>query len=79
MKAIVAASRPIFAASGIAARAMLYMSETYKVALSKRQRKLYEAWDEIYPPDADECLWNSLVKKRQGTDNKFVSAKCQAK
>lgn len=66
-------------ARGIAARAMLYMSETYKVALSKRQRKLYEAWDEIYPPDADECLWNSLVKKRQGTDNKFVSAKCQAK
>lgn len=63
-------------ARGIAARAMLYMSETYKVQLSKNQRKLYEVWDEIYPPDADECLWNSLIKKRQGTDNRFISSKC---
>lgn len=63
-------------ARGIAARAMLYMSETYKVQLSKNQRKLYEVWDEIYPPDADECMWNSLIKKRQGTDNRFISSKC---
>ncbi len=65
-------------ARGIAARAMLYMSDTYKIALSQAQRKLFEAWNEIYPPDADECLWNELVKKKQGTDNSFVSSSCKA-
>lgn len=70
-------AQPPVRARGIISRAYLYMSETYEIRLSDAQRRLFEAWDKLYAPTDDECLWNSLVTNIQGRDNRFVSARCR--
>ena len=57
---------------GLIARAYLYMSDKYKIRLSQAQRRLYEAWDRMYPVTESECLRNELINKVQGNDNPFV-------
>lgn len=64
-------------AKGIAARAHLYMEETYsKYKLSKSDRKLYIAWDKKFEVKKDECLRTSIIEKKQKNTNKFVKKKC---
>ena len=70
-------AQPPKRARGIVARAYLYMAQTYNIKLSEQQRKLYEAWDNIFPPDHNECLRNKLIKNTQGNENPYVSAKCK--
>ena len=62
---------------GLIARAYLYMSDKYKIRLSQAQRRLYEAWDRMYPVTESECLRNELINKVQGNDNPFVSRQCR--
>lgn len=69
-------AQPPKRARGIISRAYLYMSERYAIHLSDSQRRLFEGWDRMYPPSDDECLWNNLIKAQQGTDNRFVSTRC---
>ena len=65
---------------GLIARAYLYMVLQYKgLRLAKQQRRLFEAWNRMYPPDTNECLRNVLIKKLQGNDNPFVTEKCPAR
>lgn len=69
-------AQPPKASRGIIARAHLYMAQKYKVKLANQQRRLYEAWDRMYPPTEFECRRNELIKKEQGNDNPFITAKC---
>lgn len=63
---------------GMIARAYLYMSQEHDIRLSNAQRRLYEAWDKMYPPTEAECLRNTLIQKEQGNDNPFITRKCTA-
>lgn len=65
-------------AKGMVARASLYMDESYPVfRLSDQQKKLFEAWDKKFPPDAFECERNRRIAKLQGNDNPFITRKCR--
>lgn len=72
-------AQPPKASRGQIARAYLYMSETYGIKLSNAQRKLYEAWNRLYPPTEFDCARNDLIKNAQGNDNKYITAGCKVK
>lgn len=61
---------------GIIARSYLYMADKYHIKLSKNQKRLYEAWDRIYPVSAFECQRNQEIAKVQGNDNPYITRKC---
>lgn len=58
---------------GIVARANLFMADKYKVRLSDSQRKLFNAWNKQYPPNAWEKKWAASVAKIEGYKNPFVT------
>ena len=62
---------------GQIARAYMYMADQYNIRLAPQQRKLYEAWDRMYPVTDFDCRRNELIKKVQGNDNKFITAACK--
>jgi deoxyribonuclease I len=57
---------------GDIARISFYMEQTYGVAISDQQRRLYEAWNRQDPPDAWEIERNERIKRIQGRGNSFV-------
>ncbi len=63
-------------AKGIVARAHLYMQERYNIALSPEEISIFNQWNRQFKPDSNECKRNELIKKIQGNDNPFVTAKC---
>ncbi len=72
-------AEPPAEAKGIIARAYLYMAKEYGtdgMKLTKREKKLYKAWNEKYPPDESECQRNALIEEIQGNDNPFITEKC---
>ena len=64
-------------ARGIIARTYLYMAEQYNIRLAPQQRKLYEAWNKLFPAKPQECERNRLITKEEGHDNPFVTASCK--
>lgn len=64
---------------GRIARAYLYMSEQYDIKLSNQQRRLYEAWNRMYPANEIECERNKLIKQKQKNENRFITESCQLK
>ena len=65
---------------GTVARAYRYMDWAYKeYNMSSKRRRIMEAWDAAYPPDAWECERNRRIKVVQGNENPFVAAKCEGK
>ena len=65
-------------AKGIVARAYRYMDWAYEeYNMSSKRRRIMEAWDAAYPPDAWECERNRRIKIAQGNGNPFVEAKCE--
>lgn len=70
-------AQPPQEARGPIARAHLYMADQYQIRLSDQQRKLYEAWNRMYPATPMECDRNELIKKVQGNYNKFVTESCK--
>ncbi|RZU45041.1 endonuclease I [Fluviicoccus keumensis] len=58
---------------GEIARTMFYMEKTYGFKLSDQDRKLYEAWNRMDPPDDWEQERNRRIAKIQGQDNPFIS------
>jgi alpha-glucosidase len=69
-------AQPREEARGIIARASFYMEKTYGVKLSKQDRKLFEAWDKMYPVTEKECERDRRIFKVQGDHNPFVYEKC---
>lgn len=63
-------------ARGAIARTYLYMSQQYQLTLSKQQRQLMQAWDNMYPVDEWECERNARIAKIQGHLNPFVARQC---
>ena len=65
-------------AKGQAARAALYMADSYpKYRLSRQQLQLFEAWDKMYSVDAWECTRVKRIEKLQGNENARVKEACQ--
>lgn len=65
-------------AKGIVARASMYMDDSYPLfRLSDQQKKLFLAWDSMYPPDEWECERNLKIMRIQGNDNPFVTRRCR--
>ncbi len=57
---------------GKIARIYLYMSDRYNFRLSNQQRKLFEAWDRMYPLSDWEVERNEQIGRIQGWDNPYV-------
>ena len=58
---------------GEIARTYLYMRETYGLAISKSQEKLFIAWNNLDPVTRWERKRNKLITEVQGNDNHYVS------
>lgn len=70
---------PPNSAKGQLARASLYMDAQYsEFRLSRQQKKLFTAWDRLYPVDKWECTRTRRIEKIQGNENMFVKKPCQA-
>ena len=62
---------------GIIARTYKYMDDSYsRYRMSSQQRKLMDAWDEMYPVDTWECQRARRIEAIQGNENIFVKSKC---
>ncbi len=57
---------------GDIARIYFYMSDRYKVKLSKQQRQLMMAWDKEDPIDAWERERSKKIEKIQGNKNRYL-------
>ena len=66
---------------GNIARTYFYMDEAYsgRGIISKKNRKLFKAWDKEDPVDAWECERSKRIEKIQGNENRFVKKECQLK
>ncbi len=62
---------------GAIARTYFYMQQTYGLAISASQKRLFNAWDKTYPVDKVECLRDKLISENQGNHNNFVLIQCQ--
>lgn len=58
---------------GDIARIYLYMSEKYKIRLSKKERKMMNYWNKIDPVSKWERIKNKRVEKLQGNLNSFIN------
>lgn len=65
-------AEPAESVRGDIARIYFYMSEKYKIRLSKQQRKLLKAWDKSDPVDAWEIERDKRISEVQGNSNPFV-------
>ncbi len=57
---------------GDIARVYFYMSDKYKVRLSKKEKKMMEAWNKLDPVDEWEKTKNKRVQKLQGNLNPYI-------
>ena len=60
------------AVRGDIARTYFYMSERYRIRLSKQQRALFEAWNKADPVDQWEREKNHRVARIQGNLNPYI-------
>lgn len=58
---------------GDIARAYFYMESKYGIRISKKNRRLYEIWNESDPPDDWEKRRNQMIAKIQGNDNPYIT------
>jgi deoxyribonuclease I len=58
---------------GMIARIYLYMEDQYKIKLSRSQRQLFVAWNNLSPPDKWEIERNRRITHIQGNHNPYVS------
>lgn len=65
-------------AKGEVSRAALYMAATYpRYRLSSQQRRLFEAWNKMFPVTDWECLRAKRIERLQGNSNDFVKNPCE--
>jgi deoxyribonuclease I len=64
---------------GNIARTYLYMDSVYprRGIISKKNRKLFDAWNKSDPVDDWECKRARLIEKIQGNENPFVKEQCE--
>ncbi|PCO04127.1 YHYH domain-containing protein [Microbulbifer flavimaris] len=61
---------------GDIARTYFYMAETYDLAISRAQLKLFEVWDRADPVDPTECERDRRIAAVQGNHNPYVVSAC---
>jgi deoxyribonuclease-1 len=63
---------------GDIARIYMYMDSAYpgRGVISKKNRKLFEAWDKLDPVSSEECDRVLKIEQIQGNGNPFVTPKC---
>ena len=72
-------AEPPVSARGRIARTYLYMEGAYKrYSMSKSQRQLMNAWDNMYPVDAWECARAKKITILQQSENKIVKSRCKS-
>ncbi|MFK0571915.1 endonuclease [Endozoicomonas sp.] len=57
---------------GSIARIYLYMSDQYALKLSNKERKLFEAWNKMYPVTSWESDRNRKISAIQGWGNPYI-------
>lgn len=57
---------------GNIARTYFYFEKTYNMKISKKDKKLFKAWDKLDPVDEWERKRNKLIYKIQGNKNPFI-------
>ena len=57
---------------GVVARAMFYMSVTYKMPIDSNQEALFRQWNKAFPVTAEELGRVDRVEENQGNRNPFV-------
>lgn len=57
---------------GSIARIYLYMADRYPFRLSEQQRRLFEAWNRMYPASEWEQRRNRKISQIQGWENPYV-------
>jgi deoxyribonuclease I len=64
---------------GDVARIYMYMDSVYpgRGVISRKNRKLFAAWDKADPVDAWECERANMIQKVQGNENLFVKKRCE--
>ncbi|MBF0297346.1 MAG: endonuclease [Oligoflexia bacterium] len=69
---------PMSFAKGIVARTYMYMDQTYKGRgiVSEKNRKLFEAWDKMYPVSDWECVRAKKIMLVQGNENSILKERC---
>ena len=67
---------PPEAVRGDIARTYFYMAEKYGLKISKKQRKLFEAWDKADPVSEYECRRHKPKSKKQGWSNRYITESC---
>lgn len=67
-------AEPPDSAKGLVARAYFYMEDRYGHAISRQQRRLFEAWDRQFPPSGEEIERNRRIYAQTGVWNIFVEA-----
>jgi len=74
-------SEPAPEIRGDIARIYFYMEWAYpgRGILSKKKRKLFEAWDRQDPVDAWECERCQRIERIQGNENPVVKIRCKKK
>tara|TARA_B110001454_G_scaffold54930_2_gene53718 strand:- start:12381 stop:13103 length:723 start_codon:yes stop_codon:yes gene_type:complete len=71
-------AEPPIEARGRIARTYLYMDATYKrYSMSKSQKQLMSAWDQMYPISEWECKRAKRIESIQGGINKITKLRCQ--
>ena len=63
---------PMPSIRGNIARTYFYFEKTYTLPISKKQRKLFNVWNNADPVDPWERSRNFMIKKIQGNGNPFV-------
>ncbi len=69
---------PMDFAKGTVARVYLYMDGAYPGhgIISDKNRKLFAAWDRMYPVEAWECDLYRKIKEAQGNENPVLAERC---
>lgn len=70
---------PMDRAKGIVARTYLYMELEYpgRGVISDKNKKLFEAWDKLYPVTSWECKRAQKIEAIQGSQNKVLKERCK--
>jgi deoxyribonuclease I len=72
---------PMDQAKGIVARIYMYMDEAYpgRGIISNKNRKLFEAWDKMFPVNEWECKRAEKIAGIQGNPNPVLITACAKK
>lgn len=63
---------------GVVARVYMYMDESYpnRGIISDKNKKLFDAWDKLYPANKWECERARIIESIQGNRNQILSTRC---